>query len=686
MTLPFLWPKEFQTYYWRLEPNYRQLIISNLEKNYHEGVDILTNFLEAMNHLLTIDGLYLRNSEFLFLSTAILQIQGKTDEVIELSKKDEFHPGLLNAKAYALISQRKFDDVTDIVENAQKCSMDTDGFNSLFALSNKILCYYYSQQFDSIPEAILRLLEEYQAFYQKNESNPHIIIALKEARILGESVTILLNRRKGELEEGFNKGYELIREIRETENRYILNRLLNNTAICLIESGKLKDGLSLLVEAFSFSEIIANELQLAIGANNIGFIYRTMGDLEKSMKYFFIALDNAKKAKVAPYIVATETNIAHLHLDFGNPTMALSDSEDALKSLEKSDVPIPHRIQVALDLCRADIFETMDRFDDASETLKHAINLIEDGNLNAELPKVYLRQARLSARQSNLGEATKLLEKAHSIALNNSLFEIIVNAKLQLAEIDLLKYRMTNEKVLLLNALEKISDSKQLCLEQDYILILIDTLILEGLLLSLNGKQKDGKKILEEAIEYAKTHNLPEKEREAKNQLGEIGKEKKNLLVRIFTRINESIRSSISFESAAKPKILDSDPRAMYIVSKKSGLNLFQKKFSEEHTIDSNLLSGLLSAIRAMGEEVLSSKEGGLKLIDHGDVAIMLETGKKFFIALVAPQETYILREKLRLFSNSIDKNKTMMSIDESIMMTDPIRNEIIEKLIAEHF
>ncbi len=73
---------------------------------------------------------------------------------------------------------------------------------------------------------------------------------------------------------------DLITKARLTGNRYLLNRLLNNTALCLIESGNLKEGLEYLEEAFAFSQVVANEVQLASGANNIGFIYRTMGDLE----------------------------------------------------------------------------------------------------------------------------------------------------------------------------------------------------------------------------------------------------------------------------------------------------------------------------------------------------------------------------------------------------------------------
>ena len=686
MTLPEIWPPELQTFYWRLDENFRSLVVTNVKQASQPKENNLINFFAGLNRMFEINGIFMNNSEFLVLLANALQIQGKYDEVIKISKKDEFHPGLLNAEAFALISQKKFEGILDITEKARKFAMDADPVNYMYSLANELLYYYYTQMIDKIPYKLELLRSEFQRLSENIIKNDELKRSLLEAYILGRSVEISLNRRMGNLDLGIQVGIQLINEARRTKNRYLLNRLLNNTAICLIEQGNIKDGLIFLEEHFSFSEIITNEMQLSIGANNIGFIYRTMGNLEKSMKYFFIALDNSKKANVAPYIIATQTNIAHLHLDFGNPNLALSNSDIALEDLKKSQVPVPNQIKIALDLCRADIFESMDQFEDAKDTLEHAIGLVNEENLTSELPKIYLRQARLSARQSNLGEATKLLEKAYTIAFNNNLFEIIVNTKLQLAEIDLLKYRMTNENVLLLNALEKIDDSKKLCFEQDFKLIAIDILILEGLLLSLNNKKKDGKKVLNEAIKIANELNLADKEMEAKNQLDEIEKEKKSLLVRIFTRINESIRSSLSYESVSKPKEVKSEIKAFYIVSKNTGLPIYQLELEQDKSINSNLLSGLISAIRAMGEEVLAAEEGGLKLIDHGNVAIMLETGVKSFFSLVVTQETFLLREKLRQFADIFENKYSFEGFDSGIIQTDHRRTDDIRNIFKEIF
>jgi tetratricopeptide (TPR) repeat protein len=686
MELHQKWPRELLNHYWRLEDNFQTFIFDYVEKHADPEKDDLVNFINGVVGLSEIQGIIFSNSEFLFLAAQCFLLLGRYDKVYEICEKDKFHPGLINTKAFALISQRKFDEVEEIIKQAEDYSK-LDPFNTLHAKANRILYLYYSQQFTNIQSHIDILTKEYQKLRNEYLSDNNLLLAFSEIFALGKSVLINIMRRDGKLEEGEKIGQELISLVRKSNNRYLLNRLLNNTALCSIEGGNLKDGLSYLEEAFQFSSILANKLQIAVQANNIGFIYRNMGNLEMAMKYFYIALNNATAADVDPHyiIVATETNIAHLHLDFGNPKLALSDSEAALKSLKNSKVTVPPNIKIALDLCRADIFESLDCFKEANETLDLALAEIGEANLKNDIPKVYLRKARLAARQSNLGEAKRLLENSLELALENNLFEIIVNTKLQLAEIDLLNYRMTNEKQLITIALEKIDDTKQLCIEQDYKLVLIDVYILQGLLLSMVNKTKEGKNILNEAIDLAKQLNLQDKEQEARKQLAEISKEKKNLLVRIFTRINQSIRSTLSFESVSKPKKIESEIKALYLLSKSSGLPLYEHAFTKDSSIDPKLLSGLLSAIRTMGQAVLDAEEGGLKLIDHGNVSIMLETDNECLFALVVSKETFLLRERFREFTKQISEKAFFKDMDPSIIEINEYRNMQITKIVEEH-
>ncbi|MGC9779852.1 MAG: hypothetical protein HZR80_11465 [Candidatus Heimdallarchaeota archaeon] len=123
----------------------------------------------------------------------------------------------------------------------------------------------------------------------------------------------------------------------------------------------------------------------------------------------------------------------------------------------------------------------------------------------------------------------------------------------------------------------------------------------------------------------------------------------------------------------------------MYIISKKTGLSFYQKEFGEQKRIDPNLLSGLLSAIRTMGQTILEAKEGGLKLIDHGDISIMLETGTESFIALVVSRETFLLREKLRELAFKLHQEKFFKKIDHSVVEINEYRDYQITKIVEEY-
>ncbi|MHA1837493.1 MAG: tetratricopeptide repeat protein [Candidatus Heimdallarchaeota archaeon] len=686
MAIPDNWPKELVFYYSRINEIIRELFIEKVNE-IPSKEDNLRRFLLTMHTYEDQLTLHNDNPEFVFFILQGLFYEGKNSKVLAVSADFPNHPGILLLKIQTLITSRQFDEVPQLLTKVKELTQESEPVLYLSALAFDILFSYYSQSFDDIPPKIAEIESVYEQEKQNANGNALLLRLLQQEFINGLSVNIALNRRNGNLVQGAEIGKKLIAEAREFNNRFLMNRLLNNTALCMIEIGHLKEGLVLLEEAFEFSRILANEIRIASFANNIGFIYRQMGYLEFALRYFEIALDYAKRSKNASHIiVATQTNIAIILLASGQAEEALAKTDDALQEIKASKTPIPPRISIDLKLYRADIFETLDRFNDANEELSFALAEIAEAQLTAEVAKVNLRKAHIAARQSNLGDANNLLEQTLSIALEKNLFEIIISAKLQLAEIDLIKHRISGQELLLNLALEKIEDTKQLCLEQEYKLVLIDVYILQGLLLSLGKKRKRGVAILNQAIELAKEINLPEKEEEAKRQLKEIRGEEKNLLVKIFTRMTKSIRSTFSFESVVKPKIIDTQLKALYVIAKNSSLPIYEKYFEGEKKFDANLISGLLSAIRTMGETLLEAKEGGLKLIDHGDVAIMLETLEDMAFALVLTRETYFAREKLRDFAEDYSYSEYAYKETDGYVLKDNDQINAIDAMVSKTF
>ncbi|MHA1213370.1 MAG: hypothetical protein ACTSSH_13045, partial [Candidatus Heimdallarchaeota archaeon] len=412
---------------------------------------------------------YTDNLEFVFFILQGLFYEGKNDIVISVCSLFPVHPGLLNLKVKALVACKQFDDVPELLVQVKELSHKSEPVIYLSALANDVLFSYYSQSLDAIPSKVAELEREYELQKERASNNPLLQGFLQQEYIFGISVNIAMNRRTGDLVQGAEIGKELITQAQKFSNRFLLNRLLNNTALCLIEIGHLKEGLVFLEEAFEFSRVLANEIRIASFANNIGFIYRQMGYLDFALRYFEITLDYAQRSSEASHIVvASKTNIAHVLLASGQAEAALAKVEAAQKAIKESQTTIPPRISIDLKLCRSDIFETLDRFEDASYELDFALAEIAQANLTAEVAKVNLRKAHIAARQSNLGDASKLLDQTLEIALAKNLFEIVINAKLQLSEIDLIKHRITGQELLLSSALEKIEDTKQLCLEQEY--------------------------------------------------------------------------------------------------------------------------------------------------------------------------------------------------------------------------
>ncbi len=87
-----------------------------------------------------------------------------------------------------------------------------------------------------------------------------------------------------------------------------------------------------------------------------------------------------------------------------------------------------------------------------------------------------------------------------------------------------------------------------------------------------------------------------------------------------------------------------------------------------------------------MGETLLEAKEGGLKLIDHGDVAIMLETLEEMVFALVLTQETYFAREKLRDFAEDYSYSEFAYKEADGFVLKDNDQIEAIDSMVLKSF
>ncbi|MBD3215932.1 MAG: hypothetical protein GF311_25195 [Candidatus Lokiarchaeota archaeon] len=91
--------------------------------------------------------------------------------------------------------------------------------------------------------------------------------------------------------------------------------------------------------------------------------------------------------------------------------------------------------------------------------------------------------------------------------------------------------------------------------------------------------------------------------------------------------------------------------QALYIIYE-DGRGVYDHEFSEEAAQDPGLISGMFSAITSFIKETTKSTEA-LKTIDHGDITILIEYGKKLFGALfIKGNQSSEVRTQLQHFVN----------------------------------
>jgi len=98
-------------------------------------------------------------------------------------------------------------------------------------------------------------------------------------------------------------------------------------------------------------------------------------------------------------------------------------------------------------------------------------------------------------------------------------------------------------------------------------------------------------------------------------------------------------------------------PSQVYVITP-VGLTVFEKQFAEQE-IDSQLISGLLTAISSFSEvlsvEQTEKVKDNLKTIQKGELVIQLEWGMQVMLAGILPYNSYAVRRKFRRFLNSFE-------------------------------
>lgn len=132
-----------------------------------------------------------------------------------------------------------------------------------------------------------------------------------------------------------------------------------------------------------------------------------------------------------------------------------------------------------------------------------------------------------------------------------------------------------------------------------------------------------------------------------------------------------------------RPQLLFVLPFKAYrltVIHANTGISLFQYEWSGEE-IDEDLLSGLITAIRSMGEEIL--KRGGIRQIDWDLGLLFFSKGKFTLTTLLSSKASKSLRANLSAFADAFE---TKFKLELESGYTDVSKFEPAKDLIEDYF
>jgi len=114
----------------------------------------------------------------------------------------------------------------------------------------------------------------------------------------------------------------------------------------------------------------------------------------------------------------------------------------------------------------------------------------------------------------------------------------------------------------------------------------------------------------------------------------------------------------------------------------KDGRGVYNEIFGE-HEIAPELISGMISAIISFVKETTKSSDY-LRLIDHGDIAFILEYGEYIFSSLIADRDSAELRIRLRNFIREFEGKygNVLKNWDGNLVVFSDIRELVREKIL----
>ncbi|NHJ13150.1 MAG: tetratricopeptide repeat protein [Candidatus Thorarchaeota archaeon] len=451
----------------------------------------------------------------------------------------------------------------------------------------------------------------------------------------------------------------------------------------LYEVGQAKRAERIADTLEDMAEAKRHRMCLALVENLRGNICNFLGNFNAAEKHYLRVKKISDELSFGLGTAMALNNLGTLRLNTLRPEEALGFFSESLSLME---------MEVGQAVCLANLGEIatiLGMYKDAENYLKEAVEI--EARTHKGLVEIYAWYTILLSRLERTKEAEEYLEKAREIAevtekpirkgsylyakgvyeasrnryekavstfeellklsKANSIFEMLVRAKLELSRTYLGIHSESRDPEHLSKAAYHLDDLSQIAKEQGLQHLYARVLLLRSDFLALAGQDLEAKAHLEKAqsiASFAEDERLLE---EAKGKLKALTTLKnvaqsidEKAFVKAFDRV-AGFKPAGPLREIPRPIL-----QAILVLDRISGLTEFVHHFGAKPEMDSTIVSGFLSAISAFTGELLGDT-GLLRSINHEGSTIMLEHTPHRIFAMIVEKETFDIRYTLHEFA-----------------------------------
>ena len=409
--------------------------------------------------------------------------------------------------------------------------------------------------------------------------------------------------------------------------------------------GEFEQGEKHYVAFRTISESLGFKLGIAMSLNNLGTLRLNSLMLEEALDFFRASLELMDMESGRVVALA---NLGEISIVLGQYDEAEKYLIAGIKLEEKTQTRI-----IELYAWYSILLGKSGRLKDSQKYLKLAEKIASSSERPMQKAAYLFAKGNYSVSQNNHDQAISIFEELLEVSRKEEIFEFLVRAELELSSTYLKAYQKTKSIDQLSNAGYHLNDLIQLAKEQGIQALYAEALLARSDMFTIASQDFEAKSDIERALSIAQFIEDTRLEKEAQARLRLLTSESEISTID-ETPVEKTLDRLSGFKSAAGKlrEIPQPSLHTLITLDKRTGFPIFVHHFDERLKMDSVLIGGFISAITAFSNELLG-QSGLLRSINHEGFTVMMEHKEFWIVTLIANQESFDVRYKLRTFAQA---------------------------------